>query len=97
MLPDVLIEFNLIGANGGGSFPRRVRAEIQSNAEGRNGSQPPPRIAGKILDLDDEHALEIRSAEEHFGERVIAVIRGWGYRFKSLDAGGAFELEKNWA
>jgi hypothetical protein len=27
---------------------------------------------------------------------VIAVIHGWGYKFKSLELGGCFELEKNW-
>jgi len=92
----VLLEFNLIGANGAGSFPRRVRARIHSHHSTHTPAEPAARIVGQILELKEDHALEIRSAEERFGQQVIAVIQGWGYKFKSLELGGCFELEKNW-
>jgi hypothetical protein len=89
----VLREFNLIGANGGGSFPRHVKAEIQSE---HHNQKPADSILGIFLEMNEEHLAEIRSAQERFGQRVIAVLQGWGYRFKRLDLDGTFELEKNW-
>lgn len=85
----VLREFNLIGANGGGKFPRHVKAEMHID-------YPAEKLSGRILDLAEEHALEIRSAHDNFGQIVLAVIQGWGYRFNRLEIDGTFELEKNW-
>jgi hypothetical protein len=96
ILSDVLLEFNLIGANGAGSFPRHVRAKIHPDSATHTAAEPAVRIAGRILDLKEDHALEIRAAEERFGQQVLAVVDGWGYKFKSLELGGCFELEKNW-
>ncbi len=93
MSPYVLREFNLIGANGAGTFPRHVKAEIHSE---HSPHKPADSVVGCILELHEEHLAEIRSAQERFGQMVIAVIHGWGYRFKRLDLDGTFELEKNW-
>jgi hypothetical protein len=90
----VLRDLNLIGANGAGTFPRRVKAEIDSP---HPGPKPPDTIWGTLLELNQEHLEEIRSAQERFGQAVIAVVQGWGYRFKRLEPDGAFELEKNWS
>jgi hypothetical protein len=53
-------------------------------------------LVGRIFDLAEHHAVEILTARERFGQQVIAVVRGWGYRFKRLETDGTFELEKNW-
>lgn len=91
--PRVLREINLIGANGGGSFPRQVKAELLSH---HTAEKPADSILGILLELNEEHLAEIRSGQERFGQMVLAVLHGWGYRFKRLDPDGSFELEKNW-
>jgi hypothetical protein len=93
MYAHVLREFNLIGANGEGSFPRQVKAEIHSP---HHHQKPADSILGIFLEMNEEHLAEIRSAQERFGQMVIAVLHGWGYRFRRLDPDGTFELEKNW-
>jgi len=92
----LLIEFNLIGGNGKGSFPRRVKAEIYSNLPDPLREEPASFILGRIVELTEEHGLEIRLAQERFGDEVLAVVKGRGYRFKRLETNGCFELEKNW-